>query len=105
MVAYLILCYNMKNIYNIEDMIHMIHMIPHDVFHFHVKKFIFCECSKCKKQQISNDVSFDIYFKKYVSSVFDDDFYIITSDADFYKILCHKCYYFLISNKYYPIRK
>lgn len=75
--------------------------LPNDIL-LHIKKFVYCRCYVCNHENVAEDVSFDIYLKKY-TAVFEDDFYIITPDAIYFKILCIKCHFNFLKQNYYPI--
>ena len=75
--------------------------LPNDIL-LHIKSFIFCSCCKCCSEYLGDDVSLNIYLKKY-TSVFEDDFYIVTPDSIYYKILCNKCHFDFLKKDYYPV--
>ncbi len=76
--------------------------LPYELLFHEIKSFLFCNCSKCNTEYMFDDVCFNIYLKKY-TSVFEDDFYIITPDAIYFKILCNKCHFDFLKQNYFPI--
>ena len=75
--------------------------LPNDIL-LHIKSFIFCICDFCNRENHSEDVSLNVYMKKYMS-IFENDFYIVTPDARFYKALCHRCHVNMLNDGYFPI--
>ena len=76
--------------------------IPSEIIFCKIKPYVISTCSKCSKEELFDDVTLNVYLKKYVS-VFDDNFYIVTPNSLFFKVLCNRCHFKMMKEGYYPI--
>ncbi len=76
--------------------------LPFEIIKHQIFPFIFCICDFCNRENHRDDVSLNIYMKKYIS-IFENEFYIVTPDARFYKALCNQCHVNMLNNGYFPI--